>query len=269
MRNINDLVELVKGKKYYSLPDSFVEKIAKAYLKKYPKQEKIAENIGTKQHKALVRSIRSELHASYGRFQTKKKGKRELYAKDLPSMQAHEQLLRTNTSTNERLQQYQELYEQLFAITGKPKSILDLGCGINPVSFPFMRLQKVKYKAYDIATEDVQFLHKYFKQMKISGEAKVLDVSDLEKIKQLEKSDVAFLFAVLDPLERGKGHKLSEELLLIIPAKWLVVSFSIKTVSGRQMNHPFRGWIEQMLTRRGLSFERFMTNNELFYVIKR
>jgi len=77
------------------------------------------------------------------------------------------------------------------------------------------------------------------------------------------------LFKVLDPLEQGKGHKLSEVLIKAIPAKWIVVSFATKTVAGKPMRHPERGWIERMLDRIGYKFSKFKTSNELFYIIQK
>ena len=78
--------------------------------------------------------------------------------------------------------------------------------------------------------------------------------------------DVCFMFKFLDPIE-DKGHKLSEEIIKLIKARYIVISFSTKTVSGKKMNHPYRGWIEKMLERIKKDFEKISLENEVFYII--
>ena len=62
-----------------------------------------------------------------------------------------EQVLGFHSSTKERLRYYPRLYEQIFKITGKPQTILDLGSGINPFSFNYMNLRNCHYYAYDLS----------------------------------------------------------------------------------------------------------------------
>ncbi len=84
--------------------------------------------------------------------------------------------------------------------------------------------------------------------------------------RKLPKADVCFMFKFLDPLEE-KGHKLSEEIIKSLDCKYIVVSFSTKTISGRNMRYPYRGWIEKMLNRINIKFDRFNLENEVFYII--
>ena len=58
----------------------------------------------------------------------------------------------------ERISIYKDLYKQIFKITKKPKSILDLGCGLNPLSYPLMNLKNVTYNACDIAINDLNLI---------------------------------------------------------------------------------------------------------------
>ena len=70
-----------------------------------------------------------------------------------------------------------------------------------------------------------------------------------------------------DVLDKGKGHKTSEEIIKAIPAKFVVVSFATLTISGKKMNYPRRGWIELMCKRLGYEFKLLEFSNELFYVV--
>ena len=91
----------------------------------------------------------------------------------------------------------------------------------------------------------------------------------IEQIKKLPQSDVAFIFKVLELLEKGEGHKLSELLITALPAKWVVVSFPTVTSSGKPMRSPRRAWIELMLKRLGYAYKTFSVPNEIFYAIRK
>jgi hypothetical protein len=93
------------------------------------------------------------------------------------------------------------------------------------------------------------------------------ELTDLSFVKEFPKTDVCFLFKVLDVFEM-KGHKLSEELLKRIKSKWIIASFSSRTISGKKMMFSRRGWFEMMLKRNEYSFKKIEKENEIFYVIK-
>jgi len=61
----------------------------------------------------------------------------------------------------------------------------------------------------------------------------------------------------------------AEKIIRKIPSQYLLISFSTKTLSGRPMNHPQRGWIEQLTKRLGYGFEIIKSKNEIFYLIKK
>jgi len=47
------------------------------------------------------------------------------------------ELLAAHTSTRERLEHYAEFYERFFELVGAPSTLLDVGCGMHPLSYPF------------------------------------------------------------------------------------------------------------------------------------
>ena len=135
-----------------------------------------------------------------------------------------------------------------------------------------MHINQLKYYAYDIDQEDIIFINHYFNIMKnyskIQGKAQIADLSDLKSIKKIPRANLCFMFKFLDVIE-SKGHKLSEEIIKSLKCKYIVASFATKTVSGKNMNHPYRGWIEKMLNRLNMKFEKIQTPNEMFYIIKK
>ena len=207
-------------------------------------------NLTPKEKKVLIKDTRAKLRLIYGLFRTKQKG---------PILERH-------ASTRERLLYYKELYHHIFEITGKPKVILDLGCGVNPFSYRYLGIKPVYY-AYDISHSEINAINGYFSRSDIKGKAEILNLMHVDEVKKLPKADVAFIFKMTEMFDLGKGHKKPEEVLLQIPSKWLVVSFATRTMSGKRMTAPRRRWMEWLCTRLGWGYELIEFPNEIFYVI--
>lgn len=272
-----------KGKKYSAIPDEIVKKEIQNYFKKNPDTKNFLEDIKStksEKFKIVVKDIRSQLHKKHASFENKEIQKREEYLKELnfcsKPEEIYKKILNTSISSKERLLYYPELYKKIFQITGKPKIISDFGCGINPLSLPFMDLgdekNKIEYYAYEISQDDVDFINDYFSipeiKKRIIGKAQLIDLQkeNLKGNKKFPKSDVSFLFKVVDVIEE-KGHRISEKVIKNIDSNFIVVSFATKTLSGKPMNHPQRGWIERMLDRLEYKFEIIKFYNEIYYIV--
>jgi len=274
LNNLKDIEELVKkilqAKKYKSLAEEVVKAEVSSLLKSNPRWREYKE-------KFILKQIKAQLHKIHGSFQIDKKTdkkRQELLEKleeNPENIDIIQDMLETNSSTKERVEIYSDIYTNIFELTGIPNSILDLGGGINPVSFYYMGLDnKTNYYAYDINEKDKDFLNEFFKIESINGKADTINLRRIESIKRLPSSDICFMFKVLDVLEK-KGHKYSEELIKALfeynKCRFIVVSFATKTITGKSMNYPYRGWIERMLQRVGFNFEILKFENEIFYVI--
>ncbi len=166
-----DLIKEIKSKKTLkNLDDDFIKYHLDKYFKLNPKlntmfvdkleqQKNEKKKIKKKVQKGIIKDIRAILHKAYGMFILK-----DYFKKD--KIEDVDQLLKAHKSTKERLFIYYKLYKKLFEITGKPKSILDLGCGFNPLSYKYMGLGKVDYYAYDISSDDLSFLQKHLRTLK-------------------------------------------------------------------------------------------------------
>jgi len=272
MNLIEKITKHVKKKKELSLiDDSFVEKIVKEKLEKNPKLKKFFEEHEklnrSKKYKNFIKKIRAHLRKVYGVYLSKGFEKRNEFFKkgDYCS------ILKTHLSTRERFEIYPKLYKEIWKITGKPKSIIDLACGMNPFSFKFMGLKNVRYLAIDISPEDVKLINKFFKKEGINGKAKLLDLLKIEHyniFKPFKEFDVAFLFKSLDiPIVKSK--KIAELLIKKVPAKWVVVSFATKTIGQRKMKKANREWIKKIAEKLGYKVKVLNFENEVFYVIKK
>jgi len=139
-------------------------------------------------------------------------------------------LLSEHASTRERLPILQQFYQQIFAVTGKPDTILDLACGLNPLSFPWMGLpESVHYYAYDLNRPRLTLIHKFFVLlgMQPCGEAR-----DILLTPPSEKAQVAFFFKEAHRFEqRQKGCNLAFWQALNV--NYLLVSLPTASLSGR------------------------------------
>ncbi len=261
------LFEVKKNKKYSAISDDIVFNEIDRYIKSNPKIINVS--------KQPVKEIRSGLHRIYASYQIGKSSKREKFLEELKkdprNIEIINEILLTAVSTKERLKDYPELYKNIFSITGKPETIIDLGAGINPVSYSYMNLEKLNYHSYDINEKDISFLNDFFKIMNksgLDGKAEILDVSNLEKIKELPNADIIFMLKLLD-LINMKNKKPGEDIIksLINKTKFIIASFSTKTISGKPMNLPRRTGFEIMLKRNNLKFQTIKISNEIFYVI--
>lgn len=259
---MGSIVEEIKDKKELrALSPDFVGSITQELL------EKRKLNLEKKSdRKKIIKEARKVLHEVYGAFKKSKFAKRKKLLKKLKGLrdiETHNEILKLHRSTAERLPYYGQLYKKIFAVTGKPKTILDLGCGLNPLSLPYMELDKVEYYATELTEEDAQFIQDYLRKVNVKGKTYAMDLTELNT---LPPADICFLFKLLDTLETLK-RDVTEAILEQLNAKWTVASFPLKTLSGRRgISKKRLVWFEKIIKKH--EFRTFEIPNEIFYVIK-
>lgn len=268
-----EFIEKIKeNKKYSSISDDIVKKEIKNFMRKYQADEQAIYD-----DKFAIKVIRKELHRLYSSYQTKGKKKRgailDKLKEDPNNLEIINEIISTTLATKERLDKYPTIYQKIFKLTGKPKSITDIGCGLNPISIPYMKLSSIEYNAYDIDEDDIKFLNEFFKISKIKGKAKIFDAREKEELEDLPKSDLIFMFKLYDLIvpKNRKLKKLGEEIINILKdkANHLVVSFATKTLTRKSMKLPRRIGFEMMLDRNQLKYEAIETDNEIYYIISK
>lgn len=167
-------------------------------------------------------------------------------------------------STRERLPIMEEFYSQIFTQTGVPERLLDLGCGLNPMAFPWMGLpDTVEYVAYDIHEPRIDFLNHYFR---LQGLAPLARVQDIALRPPRETADVALFLKEMPRFERnypGSGRRLLSEL----PVRYLVVSFpTISTHGGRSLVNRYREFFDQLVAGEGWPVQELMFEGEMVFV---
>ena len=142
----------------------------------------------------------------------------------LPLMDAH-------SSTAERAPSISAFYERIFAVTGIPSTILDLACGLNTLTLPWMDLpEKTRYEGRDIDEEQNSFLNSALALCGFPPERALVRGGDI-LCDEPENAEMVFMLKLLPLLEhQKKGSAL--ELLRRQPARHIVTSYPSGSLSG-------------------------------------
>ncbi len=250
MGEVNGLILEVKKKKEFSeLPDAIVERALFS-------------------SKNNIKETRSLLRKYFGVFMTNKviKGK-------------NEEILKSHISSKKR--DYQILYLKICEIVGgKIESIIDLGCGANGFSYPFLldKFGEINYLGVEATGQITKSTNNFFKSKNFTS-AKLIceDIFDLENIKKIANSTkspkIIFIFQVIDALESAERN-FSKKLLLEIKENvgshdFIIISNSLKSISGRKEFYSNRDWLKNFLRENFLVIETFNLFDEEFLVVKK
>ena len=224
--------------------------------------------------KTATKATKRRLHQAYGAFehdfddQAAIQRLEEAYQTgSLPEIRsACSHLLGLHSSTRERLPILDRFYPAIFDITGRPASLLDVGCGLNPLALPWMDLPPgARYVALDIDVARIRFLNRY---LSLAGFEPLARCQDALSHPPDDAADVALLLKMSPTLERqeaGATLRLIEHL----PAPYVVASFAIKSLGGREKGmarhyqRQFLTWIDS----RHWSVEELVFESELVLVV--
>ena len=144
---------------------------------------------------------------------------------------ACQEILHQHSSTRERWPILDTFYAEIWAITGVPSRLLDLGCGLNPLTLPWMHLPPgTRYFAFDIDASRIAFLNRFFA---LAGLPPLASWQDIVYQPPGVEADVALLLKTSPSLERQeKGGSL--RLLQALQVPFAVVSFSVKSLGGKE-----------------------------------
>ena len=291
MQNIKKIaLDVLSSKKFSRLGLEYLEFVILEFLNKDEsntiKKMVLEEDYGcfkkNKHYKKFLKNLKEFLHNTYGVYQVKDVSKKDEIFKIMRKtkdksrlLELHKEMLHCHSSSRERKDFYDKVYEEMFKYNKKPMVILDLGCGLNVFSLPFMKIKNFKYIGIEPVKEDVKLINAYIKNFgKLYGFSGVgvygnfFDKECLGKINKI-KCDFCFLLKMTDVLDYGRNdHKRTEEFLKNINSKCIVVSFPTRTVSNKKMNKPRRKWFELMSSRLGFSVNNIELENEIFYFLR-
>ena len=215
--------------------------------------------------KEADRAARRELHRVAGAFFSREEAKRAeklLAAWPEGGDEALSRILSLHASTRERLPlaAMDALYAQLFEMTGKPRRVLDLACGLNPV---YLAARGVSVLGLDAHLGAVALVNRFAEENGLDARAEGADLRTAALPN--ERFDLALVFKLL-PLLGAEGYALLKRIC----AEYVAVSFPTRTLSGRSvgMERNYSSALEEHCPQRFAIADRFVAGNELIYILK-
>jgi len=226
--------------------------------------------------KAAIKATRRRLHQVYGAFGQGFDGEaiyRRLEAAYQSGSAAEiqttcRQVLELHQSTRERLPAIDRFYPAIWAVTGKPHTILDLGCGLNPLALPWMGLEEgARIIALDVDRERIDWLNRY---LALAGREPLARCQDVLAHPPGDAADVALLLKMGPTLERQDPGSTGR-LIDLLHSPYVVVSFAVKSLGGREkgMAENYQRQFVELAASRGWPAAEMRFQSELVFVVLR
>ncbi|MBX3011517.1 MAG: hypothetical protein KF832_08405 [Caldilineaceae bacterium] len=181
---------------------------------------------------------------------------------------ACQSLLQQHASTRERLPFLAEFYTTIFAGLPPIHAVLDLACGLNPLTIPWMPLApQASYHACDVDGEEIAFLQQALPLLGVQGTA---TVCNLLTQPTLPTADVILLLKALPCLEQ-LDKAISQRLLTTLHAPVLMISYPAQSLGGRQkgMVDHYRAHFQSLWPDQNAQIEEFPFPTEIVFRVSR
>jgi 16S rRNA (guanine(1405)-N(7))-methyltransferase len=175
-------------------------------------------------------------------------------------------MLSMHASTRERAAIYRPLHRDIFRITGQPRRVLDLACGLHPFGLPLMGLDaSCEYTAVDLDGRLADLLGRFFAAAQVRGRAVCADI--LGEFPDVE-ADLVLLLKTAPGLERQEKGATAR-LLSRLRAPHAAVSFPVATLSGRGrgMHRQYSEFFQGLAAERGWPVTELGFAEELVFVV--
>jgi 16S rRNA (guanine(1405)-N(7))-methyltransferase len=223
-----EIVERVlRSRRYHDVDQALVERFAAEEL------------LRSRNADEAVKRVKRRLHQAVGAFRGASRDDsleavRAAWTGDLaaPSFRAAAaDVLATHASTRERLPDIGAFYGQIWALTGVPSRVLDVGCGLGPIALPWMGLPaSTAYHALDADRRPLVTVRGF---LELVGQPHRVEAVDAVREPPTDPADVALLLKLVTTLDRQDADA-SGRLLAELPVRHAVVSFTRRTLGGRR-----------------------------------
>ena len=178
------------------------------------------------------------------------------------------EIMAHHASTRERLPILDQFYSTILADIAPMHSVLDIACGLNPLAIPWLPLaEDATYYACDIFAPLVDFLNRYLQLLPMRG---LIQNRDVIQSCPTQEVDVAFVLKTIPCLEQVDKHA-GYHLLRTINAHYLVVSFPIHTLGGRNkgMAAYYKAHFRELVDDAPWDIRTFEFATELVFVVRK
>lgn len=225
---LDQLVDQVRsGDKYRFISPEVIRNIG---LKELGKRKSLKE---------AVKATRNKLHQVGSAYQEHsipyQKWMEELQhlPAELSDRSVQEFILRclpAHASTRERVPILSRFYSEVLTPIQPVQSILDLACGLNPLTIPWMNLPPgFKYTAADIYEDLRDFLNFFFQRFHINGEAITCDLTQALPPIESQLTLILKTIPCLEQVDKEAGERILSE----VTSPNILVSFPTHSLGGK------------------------------------
>lgn len=159
------------------------------------------------------------------------------------------EIMRSHASTRERVTELERFHRSIWAETGIPDRLMDLGCGLHPLSLPWMELGATTMLASDVDERALGMVGDF---LDLVGQPHVVETRDLVAAPPDETADVALLLKLVTTLDR-QDPSAATRLLRALRVRHAVVSFTTRSLGGRRrgMERTYRDRLDRLALEAG------------------
>lgn len=266
MSDIDEIIRSVQqNPRYQSIAPELVRRITAAELAK------------GRNFKETVKAVRNKLHQVGGAYQEKPIDYPRLLAEltTLPRDPAHPEVrqfcrraLALHASTRERLPILETFYAQTLASLGSITSLIDLACGLNPLTLPWLALANgAQIFACDIYLNQLDFINQFYRHLGFAGHAFPCDLAEGAPARPVQLALLLKTIPCLEQVDKSAG----ERLLSTIQAEHILVSFPAKSLGGRSKGMPqnYEAHFRELTAGFPWRIQRFEFATELAFLISK
>ncbi len=181
-------------------------------------------------------------------------------------LKACARILSHHSSTKERLPILDQFYSAILADLPQIQTVLDLACGLNPLSIPWMPLAaNVEYYAYDIYQDMIDFLNEFMTLSNITGQAELCDVIQSCPPRQADLAFILKAIPCLEQVDKSAGRRLLDT----IKADHILLSFPVHSLTGKNkgMAANYEAKFRELVGRNDWEIKRFEFATELAFLV--
>ena len=221
--------KIQRAKKYQHLSPETISRVVDWAASRYTKKEvekqakkKLHQVFGAYFHAGEKAALEKSLE-KYD-FQGADEGKRKDFFREI---------MRLHASSRERIEILPDYYQRIFELADRPDRLIDLACGLNPFSWPWLHdaAPSLPYQGFDIDQHSAKRMLAFFQKIQLPVEVHFNDL--FINIPPHQPADTLMLLKTLPCLEQQEKG-ISAHILSKINAHQVIVSFPSKSLGGKE-----------------------------------
>lgn len=155
--------------------------------------------------------------------------------------------LRAYASTRERTDHLDAFYNGIWALIGVPRCVVDIGCGLNPLTLPWMGLAPdATYLASDVDRRPLAAVSSF---LELVDQPHKVEVRDVVASAPTDDAGVALLLKLVTTLDH-QDPAAATHLLRALRVRHAVVSFPTQSLGGRGkgMDRTYRDRLDRLVS---------------------